>query len=274
MKDGETKDATSQETGAEERVKNRDNDGSSGRDVEKLRRIRLGNLLRELVDKEGRKGTADMLGVHYRTLVRALDSGRITGRMSDALHILLGRREPPDVARLTGQMGALEFRVKKLEKKLQEAATEEEVNAGSAMEARGEDGVEFSPTVEGLRSSRQLAAVGRRDPEVVAEEPSPGDDALYGDAWPLVEEWRDLRAVHPEEGRDMSWLEREHRILTLELSMLEQHGLTLPPEDEPLRGFARRDQTSWRREALGDAGKAIARKRLLQKILKPWTWWR
>ena len=28
--------------------------------------------------------------------------------------------------------------------------------------------------------------------------------------------------------------------------MLEEHGLTLPPEKEPLRGFGRRGQTRWR----------------------------
>ena len=112
------------------------------------------------------------------------------------------------------------------------------------------------------------------DPDVVTEESSPWDDELYGDAWPLVDgRWR-LRAVHPQDGGDMSWLKEQQRFLTLELSMSEQHGLTPPPEEEPLRGFARRDQTSWRQEALGDATKAIARRRLLQKILKPWTWWR
>ena len=33
---------------------------------------------------------AELLGVNYRTLVRAEESGKITGRMSDALERLLG----------------------------------------------------------------------------------------------------------------------------------------------------------------------------------------
>ena len=32
----------------------------------------------------------------------------------------------------------------------------------------------------------------------------------------------------------------------LVLAMLEEHGLTLPPERQPLRGFGRRGQTTHR----------------------------
>ena len=48
--------------------------------------------------------------------------------------------------------------------------------------------------------------------------------------------------------------------------MLEEHGLTLPPEKQPLRGFGRDGQTSWRRTALGDTRKALARRKLLRWV--------
>ena len=73
------------------------------------------------------------------------------------------------------------------------------------------------------------------------------------------------------------WLEIEARILTLELALLEEHGLTLPPETQPLRGFARRGQTRWRRAALYDTQRALARAKLrrwVRRVLTLGMWWR
>ena len=69
-------------------------------------------------------------------------------------------------------------------------------------------------------------------------------------AGPLVDEWRGLWQGHPDRGWGLRWLETEARILELELAMLEEHGLTLPPETEPLRGLERNAQLGWRRRAL------------------------
>ncbi|MCY4615168.1 MAG: hypothetical protein OXC71_02070 [Chloroflexi bacterium] len=99
-----------------------------------------------------------------------------------------------------------------------------------------------------------------------------GDDAeVYGAAWPLVEEWRWMREAHPEQGRGVRWLETEARILALELAMLDEHGLTLPPETQPLRGFARKGQTTWRRTALHDARRALAWARV-RRVLTLGLW--
>ena len=38
----------------------------------------------------------------------------------------------------------------------------------------------------------------------------------------------------------------------MELALLEEHGMTLPPEKQPLRGFDRNGQVNWRRTALSD----------------------
>ena len=45
-------------------------------------------------------------------------------------------------------------------------------------------------------------------------------------------------------------------MLVVELALLEDHGMTLPPEKQPLRGFDRDGQTSWRRTALYDTRRA------------------
>ena len=48
--------------------------------------------------------------------------------------------------------------------------------------------------------------------------------------------------------------------------MLEEHGLTLPPETQPLIGFRRRGQTSWRHTALNDTREALHRRRMLRWV--------
>ena len=50
----------------------------------------------------------------------------------------------------------------------------------------------------------------------------------------------------------------------VELALLEQYGLTLPPEKQPLRGFDRNGQTTWRRTALADTRRA---KKRLERLL-------
>ena len=253
MKDG-TKNGTRSQTPMQVGQQMEGNPPQGGKriDTEKLRQVRLRNLLRELVDEEGRVEAADMLGVNYRTLARAMESGQITGRMSDALHRLLGPRQGPEVARLTGRLATLEFRVKKLETTMREAA-----KAGSKADA--------PPSVPRLRAPERTVP-RRTDPELVTVEPAPDDAEVYGDAWPLVAEWRELRADHPHQGTTLSWLADHLRLLTLELAMMEQHELTLPPEREPLRGFARRGQTAWRREAVRDTQNALAKRIMLRWV--------
>ena len=81
-------------------------------------------------------------------------------------------------------------------------------------------------------------------------------------------------SLHPNEGTSLSWLAAEEKLLTLELAMLEEHGLTLPPETQPLKGFARRGQTSWRRTELDDTRKALERRKLMRWTRRgshPWA---
>ena len=63
-------------------------DGSKSR--EQQRHERLVAVLGDMVEAEGRPKVAEVLGVSYRTLGRAVDSGRLTARMADALerHLL------------------------------------------------------------------------------------------------------------------------------------------------------------------------------------------
>ena len=279
--------------------------GGDGLDVEKLRRLRLSGFLRELVRAEGRMEAAELLGVAYRTLVKAEESGEITGRMGDALERLLRTGGDPDAAQLRERVGALEEGTEALAKELRDGLAEIRaavagVKAGdnedgqtqaqdgengradaqtqAGVEDEGEAGrseTRTAPPVAGLRPKNPFTQ-RRLDPEIVTQGPAEDDAEVYGAAWPLVEEWRRLRTGHPHQGRSLSWLVTEERLLVLELAMLEEHGLTLPPEKQPLRGFGRRGQTNWRWKALHDTRVALRKRELLRWVRRVCTlglWW-
>ena len=266
-----------------------DGGAGDGYDVEKARRVRLRGFLRELVREEGRVEAAELLGVAYRTVVRAEESGEITGRMGDALERLLNTGDDPEVVRLREAVGALEERLAALEggvetpdaeeaegdgegdgteaqaQKKEEDDTETRAKDGKDGEGAGRSESRAAPQVVRLRPTNP-DTLQPFDPEIVTVQPADDDVEVYGAAWPLVEEWRSLRAGHPNQGSSLSWLTTQERLLVLELAMLEEHGLTLPPEKQPLRGFGRDGQTSWRRTALTDARKALARRKLLRWV--------
>ena len=98
----------------------------------------------------------------------------------------------------------------------------------------------------GAGTVRAGAGAARRYPDLVTREPADDDEQVYGAAWPLISEWRTLWVGHSPRGRGLAWAWRRERILEMEVAMLEEHGLTLPPETAPLRGLDRGDQLNWR----------------------------
>ena len=128
--------------------------GAGGQDSDAERRERLHRFLCELVKREGRMEATVLLGVNYRTLVKAEESGEMTGRMSDALERLLltwdggasagygdGEEEPgpePD--------GDLERRVEALEAGLEDLARELRSGLDAIRLAVAGDAVQGKPT--------------------------------------------------------------------------------------------------------------------------------
>ena len=111
----------------------------------------------------------------------------------------------------------------------------------------------------------------RRYDDVVTREPVGDDEQVYGAAWPLVEEWRELLSGHPHQGKGLAWTARRQRILELEIAMLDEHGLTLPPETVPLGGLDRREQWSWRERELARVRRRRARLELLHWVRRALT---
>ena len=273
--------------------------------VEDLRKLRLRALLRDLVREEGRMEAAELLGVNYKTLARTIESGDLSRRMSDALERLMLTGGVPEVARqgeriddLERGMQGLDGRVEALEKEMRggfekvmaavegeirtlpkESVRETQVSDRSAVQAevrqRRQEGGQATPAEAML--SRQRKTNNRPDPLVLTEEPLPDDEEFYGPAWPLIVEWRELRAGHPNQGKGLSWLVEEERLMEVEVALIEDHGFTLPPEKEALRGLARRSQLTWRKKAFHDTRRARVRReqwRWVRRILTLGLWWK
>ena len=135
---------------------------------------------------------------------------------------------------------------------------------GASDDGRGERKTP-GPQPKGRRRLR------REYPDLVTLEPAEDDEEAFGEAWPLVSEWRALKASHPNEGRGPAWLLAEERLMTVELALLEEHGMTLPPARFPLRGFDRDGQTGWRRSALHDTRRALRKWAPVRWVMRVWA---
>ena len=246
-------------------------------DEEELHHDQLMALLHDLVRKHGgRRGAARVLGIDRRTVAACMDGRGMSWRMREAL----------------------ERRVDALEKELRggprrshrrdrEAAGERSpemgVVGGGCLAGRHRESPLGRLTCwmwphGGRRRPRQQP--GRRrpgsrsvcTPSWWTKEPAPDDEEVYGEAWPLIEEWRRLWKTHSAGGRGLAWLEVEERVRELEVAMLEEHGLTLPPETMPLTGLWRSSQLNWRRETLREVRRAVAWRRLARRILTLNLW--
>ena len=267
--------------------------------MEDLHHLRLMALLHELVRERELKGAAEALGLDPRTLSASMDRGALSGLAQVALERWLlaeGDREAAqardEVQELAGRVDGVEQRVDGLAGEVGQAVAEvqrvaEEAGGNDAgaragelqrlerrmdrLESAGGVGTGRAGGPQATGAGRRPALTGvtassRRYPDLVTRGPAADDEEVFGEAWPLVQEWRDLWQDHPDRGLGLRWLATEARILELELAMLEEHGLTLPPETEPLRGLERNAQLGWRRRALAVTEKKLARRRTLRRL--------
>ena len=276
-----------------------------GGDAEEEHADRLMALLHDLVRTKGRRGAARALDIDHRTVDTGMDGGGLTWRMREALERALRDGDGSAAARQGARNDGLSSRVDALEKELHDAISavkdemaamrEEHAGALAKIErrlARGEAHRESAAetnapcATESVQEKEALVAqpkIGkppkRKYSDLVTKEPALDDQEVYGKAWPLIEEWRGIwEAGHTGVGKGLTWLETEERVRGLEVAMLEEHGLTLPPETEPLTGLWRSSQLNWRKETLNEVRRAVAWRHLLRKVLTCglWRsrWWR
>ena len=72
-------------------------------------------------------------------------------------------------------------------------------------------------------------------------------------------EWRDLRAGSQIAGSRVDRAKARVGRWELEITMIQEFHLTLPPETEPLDQAGRADYLRWRVDALMEARRALAR---------------
>ena len=233
----------------------------ASRSLDSLCETRLMVLLRDMIDAEDGAQAAKTLGVSYRTVARAVDSGKLTARLSAALktHLLLGGGSA--AAQQREQVEALEKGLAELADELRDglksvvgevlAFREEHARGMRHVERRlvalesGRDRAETpSPVVPEPDPDRKYVPP-RKYPQLVTVEAEEGEEKVYGDATPVIVEWREartkyLRAV--KTGTTLAKVEAETAMLRLEITLIEKHELTLPRASYPWGGEERRSQ--------------------------------
>ncbi|MDD9994914.1 MAG: hypothetical protein OXS35_04095, partial [Dehalococcoidia bacterium] len=110
----------------------------------------------------------------------------------------------------------------------------------------------------------------RAYPQLVTREAEEGEEKVYGDATPVIADWREARDELREAARTGTTLARSEvreRVLKLEIVLIEKHGLTLPPASYPWDQFDRRDQL-WERERGLDRARVERNRALLRRWLR------
>ena len=287
--------------------------GEPGEDREEPREMRLLALLREIVEAEGKMNAARVLGVNYRTLQGVTESGVLTERMTAALErVLLGggvaaarERERVDgLVKRTGELAeglgeaidridavGAEVAALRAEVVAVEEQQEEQAEAMRLVEWRvaaleavrqGSDAASGSATGGGQAvepGERPRYVPPRRYPQVVTKEAEEGEEQVYGEAAPVIVEWRRtyaemMRLVRS--GPPLRCNAVNERRLELEVALIKEHGLTLPPVRYPWSQHERQDQL-WNRRQLQalnrrERGRLLRRKWLLRALTLGFWW--
>ena len=266
--------------------------------------------LRDLIDEAGHGGAARQLGVDRKTLWRVLDSGRLTPLVTQALE---RRGANPEAARRRSRVDALERRTEMLDKDvegLDEAVealrdefraladlqaealrawerglsrVESQQAAGTAWEpeppgAGRDDGAPRSlhGLVQQVLGHERVARPRRDHPEVVTLQAEEGEELVYGEAAPVIVEWRRQHIAHLDKGASgveqaRAWV----RMCQLELVLIGDYELTLPPDTYPWDTFRLREERQRCERSLRRARRKLVRAhcwRFLRRLLTFGLW--
>ena len=214
-------------------------------------------LLQSLANEHGKVRAAERLGVDRKTLSQGLGRERLTPRLRSAL-------EAEQWATQQAVADDLQARVERLEAALQDLRLQSADDVQvlrTQLETLGEELQAVSVAVTELNHVGAGAAdepVGVHTPrriyrELVTTESAVDDEAVYGAAWPVVRDWRRERASFKRHWPTRSGREAEVRMLQLAIGLVEDHQLTLPPQQMPWDQFQRRDALVRLRGRLADA---------------------
>ena len=116
----------------------------------------------------------------------------------------------------------------------------------------------------------------RAHPEVVTLQAEDGEELVYGEAAPVIVEWRRQRIAHLDKGASRveqarAWV----RMGELELVLVGEYELTLPPDTYPWDTFRLREERQRRERSLRRARRELVRAhcwRFLRRLLTLGLW--
>ena len=277
--------------------------------LESMLELRLLALLHDLVTSRGPMQTAELLGVNYKTVARSMEAGRLSVYLREALmEQLIAQRtaEGPqsrDGGEVQQTLGALGERVtalagvvdelhssvaremetlreeqagvvRGLERPLAHVEAQRQVGAGAVGETKSTTATSRASEPQRERPRRRVYRTTH--PKVVTAEPEDGEEDVYGDAEPLVIAWREARAADRTARGMLDRAVATERVMSLEIALMEGHGLTLAPERDPYDGIKMSSELRWRRQALFNARRErrrVLRRRWLRRVLTLGLWW-
>ena len=251
------------------------------------------DLLDALVNDRGPTGAAEALGVNYRTVTRCRQSRRVSQLMRQVLAefrdsqgdggdgpgVVTGDSAEEDQGETAGHRAAqLERENRELRETVEAQAVELEALRRQVAEL-GQQAGEDHAVHGGQGLPEQWRPPRRRpgmpDAGVVTLEEQLDEAHAFGPAAELVAEWRRLRVGGNQPARRVERAQASVRRWELEVEMLRDFQLTLPPETDPLDESRRKDHVRWRREALAEAHRELSRAkraRLLRRLLTLGLW--
>ncbi|MDE2994863.1 MAG: hypothetical protein OXU67_13390, partial [Chloroflexota bacterium] len=198
--------------------------------LEHVQEVRLLALLHDLVRQEGRTGAAAALGVHRKTVAAAVNTGRLSRRMQDALgrYLLAGKAaaaatesvaesrrqwEQHLAAALRRQREELLAAISAQGQQVRDAAAQRAQAVEqrlAALEAYWQEGGEAAAMYRASKASQPAGA------PVITAETAPGEAAVYGVAAPLIVQWRRAREARAGAADHLTAVRAEERLRELE----------------------------------------------------------
>ena len=253
------------------------------------------DLLDALVNDRGPTGAAEALGVNYRTVARCRQSRRVSQLMRQVLTEFRDSQgdggDGPGVVTWDSTEEdpgeSPEHRAAQLEREnreLRETVEAQAVELEALKRQVAESGQQQPPDEDDAFDGGQglpeqwrppRRGPGLPDAGVVTLEEQPDEAHAFGPGASLLAEWRKLRIGGDQPASRVERAVSRVRRWELEVELLRDFQLTLPPETDPLDESRRKDHVRWRREALAESQRELGRAkraRLLRRLLTLGVW--